>query len=125
MTKVVPVGYFRELRHGLPDGPSLGLSAGRGGYLEDKARLISYLKSGVVYIASPGVGFDVLSNDGTLSGPFHALTDGAWMWPADLAYYVDRYDVELPNGFLSHARAREWRVPEPASIDLSQIEVDA
>jgi len=122
--KVTPVGYFRELRHGMSNGPSLRGAVAKGEYTADKTTLLAYLRAGLVYVASPGVGTDVLDETGKkISGQIHALTDGRWMWPADLAYYVETYDVALPDQFLLDLRRHEWRHPEVSEIDVRQIEV--
>ncbi|MFC4157924.1 hypothetical protein [Chitinimonas lacunae] len=122
MDKVKLVGYFRELKHGLRDGPSLKEAVEKGNYAAEKTELLAYLKEGVLYAAAPGVGVDVLDSTGKLSGVAHALTDGKWMWPADLAYYVEFYNVSLPEDFLGDLRKRKWKMPSADSIDLLEIE---
>src|SRR5690348_6376817 len=32
------------------------------------------------------------------------LTDGEWIWPEALAFYVRNYSVRLPETFISHAK---------------------
>ena len=39
------------------------------------------------------------------------LTDGVWIWPWELFYYVESFNVSLPDEFVAHARANNWLVP--------------
>lgn len=120
---VTLVGYFRELRHGLDNGPSLSEAVGKGQYLNEKGKLISYLNAGLVYSASPGIGVDVLSSEGKMSGPIHSRTDGRWMWPSDLSYYVENYDVAVPEEFLASLRQNNWQTPRAEGINILEIVV--
>ena len=43
-------------------------------------------------------------------------TDGEWVWPRDLAYYVRAYRVALPREFIANVRERHGR-PPPLSRD--------
>lgn len=121
MITVIPVGYFRELKHGMESGPSILEATQRGAYGSEKALLVSYLNGGTIFVASPGIGTDVLDADAALSGPIHSLTDGQWMWPADLSYYVEKYNVALPLEFLADLRRKSWTNPPPEQIDLSSL----
>jgi hypothetical protein len=113
-------GFFRELRHGDRDGPSLEESKNN----VDEPKTVEYLKSGAV-IATTGrrVG-DVLDPEHTDVADLAVLTDGEWVWPADLAYYVDRYGVALPAEFVSHMRALDWRPPELTDDELAALVVE-
>ncbi|HEY9101404.1 hypothetical protein [Chitinimonas sp.] len=108
------IGYFRELPHGMRDGPSLIEAIGR--FEGDRTQLVAYLSAGVPYVVSPGVGHDVIANDGRLSGCYHTLTDGYWFWPADLAYYVQEYGVEVPKVFLDSLSERNWVPPDETAV---------
>ena len=43
MSTVIPIGYFRELKHGMENGPSIHEACQKGGYASEKNLLISYL----------------------------------------------------------------------------------
>jgi hypothetical protein len=64
---------------------------------------------------------DVLdpSGDATIEAPRALLTDGVYVWGADLAYYVERYHARLPRAFWHHAHERGWRIP--ADLDVSRL----
>ena len=52
------------------------------------------------------------------------LTDGVWLWPAVLIYYVSRYHVRLPENFVAHARSNRWTV-DVSQIDFKDLNTDA
>src|SRR3954468_8163844 len=74
-----------------------------GFYGEEKGRLVAYLKSG--HLISAQLGYSFCRFEG---GPpdremgCRDLTDGTWLWPEGLWVYVDRYDVKLPEEFLTY-----------------------
>ena len=116
--KLRRLGFFRELRHGDPDGPSLRESI--GAQRADEELIARYLEQGHVLIGCPGVVGDVLSNDPAPVAAMHILTDGTWVWPGDLPCYVRKYHVALPEAFVEHVRNREFR--HLPSIDPSSLE---
>lgn len=117
--KLKKVGFFRELRHGMPDGPELRSLLSPSPY-EHEDRIAQYLRNGVLLIASPGVIEDVLSPGQLIGGP-HILTDGVWAWPSDLAHYVEKYHVRLPSEFTDHMAQRNWAVPPEDSFRLDLL----
>jgi hypothetical protein len=119
MTTLQRVGFYRQMHHGEPTDPDITTaSAAAAG--PDEELLASYLDAGHVYIATPRIVTDVIDGQ-TLIGPAHYLTDGTYVWPGDVAYYVRRYHVRLPDGFVDHARSSGWAVP--ASVDLSGLDL--
>ena len=44
---------------------------------------------------------DVIDSSKGTAGTPTVYTDGKWIWPGDLAYYVKNYHLELPQEFLS------------------------
>ena len=114
-------GFFRELAHGRPNGGSLAELVQSEPGPDDKA-IVEYLNSGKCVIASPGVEIDVLAEDGTLSGTYHIMTDGSWVWPQDLAYYVENYHVMLPEEFLREMRSNDWVSPLLSKARILDIE---
>jgi hypothetical protein len=111
---------FRELRGGAND-PSLKDACGLAP-LPDRTEVVKYLCSAPPFIASPGVEGDVLDPSVRVAGPLHILTDGEWAWPAVLAYYVQKYNIGLPQDFLDHIRARNYVPPE--EIDYESISLE-
>jgi hypothetical protein len=52
-----------------------------------------------------------------LIGSPNILTDGLYAWPEDLAYYVEHYNVCLPEEFQQTAIRNNWEVPSNIDID--------
>jgi hypothetical protein len=48
-------------------------------------------------------------------------TDGQWVWPRDLAYYVETYGVALPDDFIQNMRQRRWQPPTLSSEELAVV----
>lgn len=111
----------RHLAHAIADTPQ-----------ECEAELAAYLRAGVRFrdflpdTCDPDYDpaeplRDVLdpSGDATIEAPRALLTDGVYVWGADLAYYVERYHARLPRAFWHHAHERGWRIP--ADLDVSRL----
>jgi hypothetical protein len=116
--QLIRVGFYKELKHGRPDGESLKavLQPVAG---DDDAKLVQYLKAGKPMMVAPGPVRDVLANG--IIGTLSILTDGEYAWPSDLAYYVERHHARAPVEFVEHVRARGFAVP--GSIDLATLEL--
>ncbi|WP_428267917.1 hypothetical protein [Haliangium sp.] len=118
--RLIRVGFYRELDHGDGDDPSLeALQAEQAAPDED--RMLAYLDAGHLYIASPGIVEDVLADRETWIGPAHLLTDGTYVWPADLVYYLRTYHVRLPTSFWVHARRNDFQIP--ADVDVASLQL--
>lgn len=116
MAKLIHVGFFRELAHGEPTGPSL-LEERAATPDPDEARIVAYLKAGELFVGSPGVVRDVLDGSAGIIGSPEILTDGLFAWPADFAYYVERYHVRPPALFHEHMARSQWRVPSDIAVE--------
>lgn len=114
------VGNFFELGYDHhPDAPRLAECRGKR-LVEHKAEVVAYLRSGRSYIFSPG--FDRDFFDETKRADTRSLvTDGVYTWPSLLAYYVECYDVELPQDFEEHMRSNGWKIP--GAIDVKQLKL--
>lgn len=86
---------------------------------EWEAGALAYLDRACCLMASPGLYPDLLDPARQIGGPY-TFTDGVWLWPGDVVYYLRNYHIDLPAEFLEHMRARDWVPPE-----LGQDEVDA
>ena len=120
--KVRHVGFFSDLPHGIPAEPRL-LDVIAELPIEDEKRLVEYLANGVLFIASPGIVHDVLSEQNVIIGSADIVTDGVWAWPRDLSYYVERYHVRLPDDFIKHVLVNRWVVPGGIDVNLLEFEI--
>ncbi|MDX2730990.1 hypothetical protein [Streptomyces sp. PA03-2a] len=115
------LGFFKEFPHGDVEGPSL-LECVAKGDVRIQALIADYLEGGAMLAVTAQRVLDVLSDERRDAGPLAIMTDGVWMWPADLAYYVRRYNIALPEDFISHARSLNWVAPDLSPADLLAIE---
>lgn len=114
------VGFFHELEHGDPDGPSLR-DAVNESPSQDRDRIAGYLRAGSVFAAT-GMGVDdVMDPERTNVAELMTMTDGEWEWPSDLVYYVEEYNVALPEDFVDHMRARGWTPPSLSDDELIEL----
>lgn len=106
------MGFFRDLPHGFPEQPSITDSIQEAPLpFEDK--IVSYLASGHPVVATAGVVYDILDkSDEKVICSLKLLSDGSWVWPSDLAYYVAKYHVRLPEEFLDHVQQNQLKMPE-------------
>jgi len=106
----------------------------------DETKILFYLSQGVdcgIY-NDPGMLYDVLqpgkridfalvqeSGDERLKlHPHLMMTDGAWVWPGAVLYYIAVYHLQLPEQFLHHAEKSQWKI-DPDSIDKEKLCWDA
>ncbi|MGI5182566.1 hypothetical protein ACQEVZ_40555 [Dactylosporangium sp. CA-152071] len=82
--------------------------------------MIAAIMEGVPDVISGSDGFPEMSGASSL------LTDGVWVWRRDLAYYLRRYHVALPDEFRDHAARNGYLVPpmEPRRIVELQKEAN-
>ena len=115
--KLLKAGFIREFGYDDAEAPSLKDGVGKltSG---DIPKIVIYLKSGVPLIVTPGSANDVLSEDIISVGPPHIMTDGVWMWRNDLAYYVEKYRIELPEAFIAHMKQQHWKIGEVDTLAL-------
>jgi hypothetical protein len=114
---VKEVGFFRELRHGHPDGPSLREAVDDDSDPADP-EIVDYLDAGSVVAVAGKLVDDVLDDSKVGVAPMDVRTDGVWIWPGDLSYYVRTYGIVLPADLVDHARAQGW---EPPALDRDAL----
>ncbi|MDD7793338.1 hypothetical protein [Clostridium sp. 'White wine YQ'] len=69
--------------------------------IKNKEKVIEYMKKSKVIAQAPAVGRDLInSNNTTLE--LSLMTDGDYEWRSDIIYYVEKYDMELPEEFIKH-----------------------
>jgi hypothetical protein len=119
MTRLIRVGFYRELKHGESTGPSLRESV-QPKASADQAKVVGYLKSGKVYLATPGIVKDVLDPKAGVIGSPNIMTDGKYAWPADFTYYVEKHHAKPPEDLVAHMAANKWAVP---NVDVKALEL--
>ena len=112
-------GFYREMPHGNEDDPSILL------YIRDKSdkeeRIYQYLNEGIVLVSCGGIVKDVVNPDNGIAGCPDILTDGVWMWPGDLAYYVKKYHLELGKEVVQGMEDSGWHIRNIFGIDYDNL----
>ena len=114
--KLTSVGFYKEMPHGGDSELSIMdyIFKAKG----DIDKIVRYLSDGIALIISPGIVDDVIEKKKGLAGTSTVYTDGKWIWPGDLAYYVKNYHLELPQEFLDYMIEKNW------TIDFSLDDID-
>lgn len=84
-------------------------------------KVVEYLRSGVIAIASPGMAKSVL-DDTQVVGTSSWRTDGVWLWPDALAYYVEAHGVCLPLPFIRHIQGNKYSVPLVGEDEMKALD---
>ena len=82
---------------------------------EAVAQAVGFLSRGTVVLAL--MGFFVDQETGQEVAPKLYYTDGQWIWPSYLAYYLNKRQQLLPGGFCAHTQ-----VPATALPDLRAVQ---
>lgn len=72
--------------------------------------LTGYLTKAPVALATTKTGEDEMAPGAGLVVPRAYHTDGEWIWPAAVGYYLHRYRLPPQTGLLEHIRARGYQV---------------
>lgn len=78
------------------------------------AGLTAYLTKAPVALATTKTGEDEMSPGAGLVVPRAYHTDGEWIWPAAVGYYLHRYHLPPHPELVDHIRARGFQVPSVA-----------
>lgn len=116
-------GFYKEMPHGDKNDPSILQFIRDEGDLEE-SRICQYLKEGTVVIACGGIVKDIVNADNGIAGCPNMLTDGIWLWPGDLAYYVKRYHLKLNKDFIKSMRDNNWHIKDIPNIDYDNLEIE-
>lgn len=84
-----------------------------------KAQLIEFLRGGGVVLRAPGLRADRLDSKAPAAVPLGYLSDGEWIWPLELAYYLEIHDLLPEDALLEHARGRGFRATRPSPSVLA------
>jgi hypothetical protein len=79
---------------------------------EEKAGVLAYLEQAPVVLTRDGADSDMLEPDrpGPIPRTFH--TDGTWIWPAAVAYYLREHNSAPQRQLVDHIRGLNYQVPD-------------
>jgi hypothetical protein len=94
--------------------------------LPDADRVVAYLRAGHGLIAMMDVQDDFFDRSRQVLSGSSISTDGDWLWRDDLAHYVQRHNVTIPDEFLRLIRERHYIVPDvdEAVLDAAADEAE-
>jgi hypothetical protein len=78
----------------------------------ERQQVLEYLRNGHFVIGAYSTSEDMLDPQRPALVPNRWVTDGPWVWPSAMAYYLDEHNVTPPPAFLAHIRAANYLVPE-------------
>lgn len=113
-------GYYREMHHAEESDPSIIDYVNKLSAQNELEHICNYLQSGIPLIVCCGVDTDIINPNRGVSGCPSMLTDGHYIWPGDLAYYVKEYALGIDENFIANMRNNNWTIP----IKLEDIDFD-
>jgi hypothetical protein len=86
---------------------------------ELKQRILGFLAGGGFVLRSPGLREDRLDPTRTSAVPLGYLSDGEWVWPLEMSYYLEQHDVLPEEELLEHMRRCGYEAVEPSPAVLA------
>ena len=88
---------------------------------DHEAEIITYLEKSPNYSAMGKTVRDALNPASSLPLYPGTNTDGLYLWPLELAYYVRTYHVRLPQHFVERMKSKNWNPPPRPSICFKDV----
>jgi hypothetical protein len=109
-------GWYPEL--GLELGAASSTTAFAGDVLDqpqdDQRNISRYLLSGSRVLSMRGRSVtDPLSTERSGLNDPDLVTDGVWVWPSVIGYFVYKYNLAVPGEFVDRMRQAQWDPPKP------------
>ncbi|WP_409462607.1 hypothetical protein [Amycolatopsis sp. GA6-003] len=79
---------------------------------EERERVLAYLDSAPVILASRSKDTDAFDPSRTDVVPLNFRTDGSWVWPGAVGYYLREHGISPDPELVEHIRAASYTVPE-------------
>ncbi|GAB3676657.1 TNT domain-containing protein [Saccharopolyspora tripterygii] len=77
----------------------------------EKREVFSYLNGGEIVLSAMSTDADELDPQRGAEVPKQFHTDGVWVWPQAMAYYLEEHDIAPPPEFLDHIRRARYQAP--------------
>ncbi len=86
----------------------------------EQKKVVSYLLNAPLVVVASGPNSKCLLCE-ELCGSSAYRSDGCWLWPDDLAHYVDQHNVSLPPSFLTHLEERNFQPPVECPVAIEEL----
>ncbi|MFD0199447.1 MULTISPECIES: TNT domain-containing protein [Saccharothrix] len=93
------------------DGPEPVVRDRPAVHPQERDEVLAYLENAPVVLAARSYGPDALKPDATPSVPLSFHTDGTWVWPGGVAYYLRHHHVPPVPQLVQHIRDNGYAVP--------------
>lgn len=78
----------------------------------ERGQVVDYLEKAPIVLAARSYDTDRLDPDRSPSVPMTFHTDGSWVWPGAVGYYLREHGVAPDPDLVAHIRRQGFRVPE-------------
>ena len=95
---MIILGRYKEI-YKVADYPSIAMDIGKPS--EHKDTVLKYMKACKITSAAPGHVRDVIAGN-VIDLPLECKSDGFFAWRSDFAYYIEKYDLRIPEEFIEH-----------------------
>lgn len=69
--------------------------------IKEKKKVIEYMKKCKVTAVAPAIVRDLINPENKIA-ELNLMSDGKYEWRSGVIYYVEKYDMELPEEFIQH-----------------------
>lgn len=80
--------------------------------VDEQDRLLDYLDNSPVVVPGRGYDLDRLANPPESTVPIAFHSDGAWIWPAAVNYYLREYGLAPEPDLIQHIRGNGFSIPD-------------
>lgn len=87
---------------------------------ELKDQVLRFLSGGGFVLQAPVLREDRLDPTRTEVVPLGYVSDGDWIWPLEMSYYLEQHDILPEDEFLEHMRAQGFEAKEPPPEVLAE-----
>ncbi|WP_432148341.1 hypothetical protein [Streptomyces sp. bgisy029] len=121
------IGFFREMAH--RNGSEIFRESIQGKVRDHpaypKAEVKRYLDSGHPIFDIMETTLDVVNGSFRVPGGSSLVSDGFFVWRADLSAYVESYNIDLPPHFISFVIENGFSVPSASHQTLLSVSAAA
>ena len=89
---------------------------------QDKTQIAEYLETAQVVATTSRLRFPCVLTGKKFMGSLSYRTDGEWLWPDDLAYYLREHHVRLPEKMLEVIRRNNYQPPDVDKDKIKDLE---